>query len=80
MKFANGDSYKGSFERSKFNGYGVYRWQDGTEYKGNFQDGSFEGIGGIVSQANRGQKTYALKAIWSEGVISSPDTCQFEEC
>lgn len=29
-KFADGDSYKGEYQNSRFDGFGIYRWANGT--------------------------------------------------
>jgi len=41
--FANGDEYKGSFEKGKKSGSGVYQWKEGDNYQGEWRNDMING-------------------------------------
>lgn len=43
--YANGDIYRGNYNKDKRNGYGEYLWYDGISYIGNWKLDIMEGLG-----------------------------------
>ena len=43
--FESGETYDGTFQNGKFNGYGTYTYKSGAKYVGDFKDGRRNGKG-----------------------------------
>ena len=59
----DGSKYMGMFKDEKFEGYGIYMWEDGDLYEGEFMDNQQHGIGRYYSNNIRKDKI----GIWNQG-------------
>jgi len=39
MTYPDGECYRGSFVKGKYEGKGIYIWPSGKKYEGNFKEG-----------------------------------------
>ena len=70
MFYAHGDSYEGSWERGKRNGFGVYVFNFGTVYRGHFLNGKKNGMGTVeFTDGTRVEATWAANHIEGKGRI-----------
>lgn len=56
-------SYSGSLQHGRFEGFGVYTYDDGTRYEGAFKNGQFHGQGKLVF--NNG----VYEGVWKHGKV-----------
>lgn len=65
MKFANGETYNGSWQNDVQTGKGIYTWIDGAIYEGGFIEGKKTGEGNkeIIMKLNRNKNFFQQRSV-----------------
>ncbi|KAL6749605.1 PIP5K-domain-containing protein [Haematococcus lacustris] len=74
-RFANGDSYTGSWQNQKPHGEGRYTWADGSTYDGYWRDGVRHGVGRFVWPSGA-----AYQGEWRDGYMHGTGTLDGPPC
>lgn len=48
----NVGEYRGYFTKGKYNGFGIYKWNNGNKYEGNWTKGQINGVGKLTYANN----------------------------